>query len=188
MAEYESLDEIERAFNKLIKVAQQEDDNDRVAELRTELRERKADFREQQIREREIEAIKRLALAQFPVPKEYQDLVVGATEEQIMARAKDLSTRFQPPAPPPPSPQEQARAAYGTPAAVGGGQPAQSPRDPNTEFLENYARKYNNGEQLTMRETERFERLRGGRRIAEAIGASGKRWTENDLPWLKPGG
>jgi len=186
MQNYTSIEDIERDYGKRIKAAG--DDAEAVRDLRTELSEAKADFREQQAQIRELAAAKRSALIEYPGAKDFEDLITGKTEDEIMAAAKAVHERAmklkgsQAPAV---DPREAAREAYGSPAAVGGGggTPPPAKKDPNDEFLAEFARKFNAGEALTAKDYDRYERLRGGRRLAEAIAEGGKRWTMADLPW-----
>lgn len=185
MANWTSLDDIERDFNKKIKAAG--DDADEVRELRISLSEAKAEFREQQAEKRALEAAKRAALVDYPLAAKFAGLITGSTAEEIEEKAKQLHEGLQALQPPPPDPKQAARDAYGDTSAVGGGTPPKPQQDPNDAFLADFANKFNSGQAITQKEFERYERLRLGRRFAEAIGEGGKRWSLADLPWTEEG-
>lgn len=169
------IDAITKDYEKRIKAT---DDEAEQRELRAEMREKVADAREQVAAERELSAHRKAVVAEKGLG-EWADYVTGSTPEEIDASAAKLAERVS--ALSKVADDGAAAAAYGQPAAGGGTPPGQR-AGANAEFIEDMERRFNNRELMSTQEVARYQRLKGGIHVAEALKEQGvQRFRDLDL-------
>lgn len=170
---FESEEDITRHYDRQIKDA---DDDLAVANLRAERAERLSEFRAEVARESQRQAWVAQAIAENGLDPSLSDLLSGRTQDDIKAQAAKLSGLSKAPEPTPASAED----TYGS-STVGGGTPVRQSKDATGEWLSDFERRFNNGDQLSPSETQRYVRERLGRHTYAAMQEFGKpnHWKNN---------
>lgn len=144
--QYDSVDEIRKAYAKRIREAA--DDEVAVREIRAEERENIAIFREREAEALSLRATRAQILATSGVPEDWHEYITGGNAEELQASAdkvKERLAKLSAPAPEGAAPVRDAASRYGSPSAAGGGPGSgmASQQDPELEFRQDFSRRYN---------------------------------------------
>lgn len=167
LEEVESVEEIEKVYGRRIRTAEEDEQGD----LKLELREKVAEWRELQASRRELSAVKREALVKYPLAAAFEKSIVGRTPEAIEAEAKafhetvEASSKAAADKVREELAPGRAREQYGAPTAGGSGRPASNPQeDPNEALKQKVWSTLERGDAVSRVDAARF----GSIRIAEA--------------------
>lgn len=183
--EYKSMEEIDRAFKKRLAEAEEAD----VPTVRAELAEAKMNLMAAQLQANTLAAAKRDAIAEFPLAKDFEDMVTGDTPEAIKASAQKIHERLKPlaEAAAPAQERQAAQQAYGAPSGGSGGNaPIAGQRvagqstyasEDDIKFVEMVRAKMANAQAMekpvsdfiSPAEAVRYERIRGGASLRGAL-------------------
>ncbi len=182
MPDFESLEALDKYYKKAIKDAG--DDADAVKGLELEQREARADLREVLAQRRELDAHRTQAIAAAGIPADFAEFVTGNSAEEIDASAAKIKERVGKLTAN--AGDGAGAAAYGDPAANGAGAPPPPQLSPSRKFEEDFANRYNNREQVSKAEIDKFVQQRLGRKVITDFKERGlARYRDFDLSKLK---
>lgn len=164
MPDFESLEDIQRHYGKLIKNS---DDEAEQRQLQLEQREAVADFREAQAQRATLDAHRTTVLASLPAGTP-AELLTGNSVEEINARAEQLKTWAESLSAQTGTGEPSPAELYGRPGAGGGTPPAAKPEV--VEEIDDFQKRFNMSNRGSRVQTS------PGESTAQYTVAEGDRW------------